>query len=231
MKLDLLLPAKVEYINSYLQVLSKAFMLVNQRLDHRSVTEDNVYDNTELMCCYVDAYASCLTILDSDQLVFNSSKLNQSLALVLSDVLLSGLGTWLELNDIADTIIYIIFYKAFNTLKNRNQLIFLLGLSASLCRSGDKNLFGLAHRTLVSPFNFKKTENRFKEADKKEKKVPIVKLPTVERFYADIVGRDNSLLSYLLSLTLEKNSFTLFELVESVFRGLLGYFCLLFPFL
>lgn len=197
-------------------------MLVDQRLDHRVATEENAYENTELISCYLDIYVSCINLMNEDQLTLNGVKLNQNALLVLSNVVLSGLGTWIELNDMGSTVIYIAFYKAFTSLINRNALLFLLSSLVSISSTADKGTFAMVHKTLTSPFDFKKTENRFpKDPEKKEKKFPTTKLQMVEKFYEEIVGKDTSLLAYVLNLAVEKNFFTLFSFVESIFEQLL----------
>lgn len=162
--------------------------------------------------------------MNDDKSLLNHTKLNQNTLLVLSNTVLSGLGTWLELSDMSDTVIYITFYQAFTTLKNRSSLLFLLKTLVQLSSAADHNVFTAVHKALTNPFDFKKTESRFsKDPEKKEKKLPVPKLSSVEKFFEDVVKKETSLLGYVLNLAIEENSSLLFEFINSIFKSLLQY--------
>ena len=163
-------------------------------------------------------------LLNDEYIAINNTRLDQNALVVLSNGALSGLGTWLELNEVADTILYITFYKAFISLDRRNAILNLLARLVAVSNAASQQAFATVHKVLTSPFNFKKTENRFpKDVDKKEKRLPIAKLTSLERFYDDMLGKEMPLIAYALSLVLEENSWSSFSVVHRLFKNLLKY--------
>ena len=101
--------------------------------------------------------------------------------------------------------------KMFSTIKARAAVLFLFANLVKLSKSSEKNNFLNVLRTLISPYNFKRTERKpepkepaqllgmsANTVEKKDKKaVVLVKLPHIDKFFEDYLGKDVSLLDFL----------------------------------
>ena len=143
-----ILHLKNSYLNTYFRTLNKALFLIYQRMEYRLGTEENAYENIELLQSLLKLYSACFNYCQANSQSSKQSSISKQYIVVSTELVLSILTLWSEFSSFTEVFIYELCYRYLNSIRNRAALLYLF---ATLLRSMNHNDISL-FKFLQFPF-------------------------------------------------------------------------------
>jgi len=199
---------KSSYFNTYLRTLTKSLFLIYQRMEYRLGTEENTYENIELLQALLNMYSACFNYCQGNAKESIQSNISKQYIALATELILSILTIWSECSSFTEVFISELFYKYCNSIRSRSAILYLFSVILKTMNHNDKTLFNTALKTLTSPYKPRKYERKMDQKSdnplgRERKPLPILKLHHHEEFFQDNLPQNVPLFEFMLESFLE----------------------------
>jgi len=203
-----ILNLKSSYFNTYLRTLTKSLFLIYQRMEYRLGTEENSYENVELLQALLNTYTACFNYCQINAKESSQSHISKQYIALATELILSILTIWSEYSSFTEVFVYELYYKYCNSIRSRSAMLYLFSVILKTMNHNDKTLFNSALKALTSVYKPRKYERKLDPKvdatmGRERKPLPILKVHHHEEFFQDILPQNIPLFEFMLESFLE----------------------------